>query len=257
MALDNTKVLKAGTGHFYTAPVGTALPTDLRNPGAEWTHMGHTSAEDILSAASEGGESSVLRSLQNTSLKQSITPRTEGFNMNLLQFDVPSLRLYYGANASVTPEGNVRVPSSPIPTEVAWLVVFYDGYTNAGIYAEKASIFRSDDFAVSDTENLASLPLRVTPLQNGTNSWPYEFIPPQVHKVQATATASTDGDAVTAVTVTDGGSGYESAPAVTFTGVGTGAAATAVLVDGVVTEVNVTSGGTGYTTAPTVEIAAP
>lgn len=55
------------------------------------------------------------------------------------------------------------------------------------------------------------------------------------------------------ITVTKGGSGYTSAPTVSFSGGGgTGAAATAVVTNGVVTAINVTNGGSGYTSAPTV-----
>lgn len=257
MTIDNTAVLKVGTGHFYTAPVGTALPTDLRNPGGAWTEMGHTSIQDILSASSEGGETTTLRSLQNKTLRQTVASRTEAFVMNLLQFDTAGLKLYYGSNAAVV-GGNVRVPSNPVPTEVAWLVIFYDGQTTAGIYAPKVSILRSDDLSVADTENLAQLSLKVTPLNYGSNDWPFEWIPPAIVLSQATATAVTAGNVVTAVNVDSGGSGYTSVPAVTFTGGGgTGAAATAVVTDGVVSAVNVTNGGSGYTTVPTVTIDAP
>jgi FtsP/CotA-like multicopper oxidase with cupredoxin domain len=55
------------------------------------------------------------------------------------------------------------------------------------------------------------------------------------------------------LTITNGGLGYTSAPAVVISGGGgTGAEATAV-VDGVVTTLTLTNGGTSYTTAPTVE----
>jgi len=258
MALNNAAVLKVGVGHFYTAPVGTALPADLRNPAGPWTHMGHTSVADILSAASEGGETTTLRSLQNATLRTSTAARTEAFVMNLLQFDSASLKLYYGSNATVDGNGHLSVPSSPVPTEVAWLVVFYDGQTTAGVYAPKASIFRNDDLSVSDTENLVQLSLRVTPLQNGANDYSFKWLPPTVILSTATATASRTANAVSAVTVTSGGSGYSTVPAVTFSGGGgTGAAATAVVTGGVVTAINVTNGGTGYTTDPTVTVAAP
>jgi hypothetical protein len=258
MALDNTAVLKVGVGHFYTAPVGTALPADLRNPGGSWTHMGHTSVADILSASSEGGETTTLRSLQNATLRTTTAARTEAFVMQLLQFDSPSLKLYYGSNATVDGNGHVTVPSSPVPTEVAWLVVFYDGQTTAGVYAPKTSIFRSDDFSVSDTENLVQLSVKVTPLQNGANDYAFVWLPPTVILSTATATASRTANAVSSVTVVSGGSGYSTVPAVSFSGGGgTGAAATAVVTGGVVTSVNVTNGGTGYTTDPTVTIAAP
>ena len=74
----------------------------------------------------------------------------------------------------------------------------------------------------------------------------------------ATATATLTGDAVSAVTVTDGGEHYKSAlpPTVTFSGGGgTGATATATVSSaGIVTGITITSGGNGYTSAPTVTI---
>ncbi len=71
----------------------------------------------------------------------------------------------------------------------------------------------------------------------------------------ATATASVSGGAVSAVNVTAGGTLYQSAPLVTFSGGGgSGVAATAVITGGVVTGVTITSGGTGYTSAPAVNI---
>jgi hypothetical protein len=55
------------------------------------------------------------------------------------------------------------------------------------------------------------------------------------------------------ITVSAGGSGYTSAPTVTFTGGGgTGAAATATLTDDAVTAVNMTSWGQNYSSAPTI-----
>ena len=258
MALDNTAVLKVGVGHFYTAPVGTALPADLRNPGGTWTHMGHTSVQDILSAASEGGDTTTLRSLQNATLRTTTAARTEAFVMHLLQFDAQSLKLYYGANATVDGSSNVTVPSNPVPTEVAWLVVFYDGQTTAGIYAPKTSIIRSDDLSVSDTENLVQLSVKVTPLQNGANDYAFRWLTPKVILSTATATATRTANAVSSVNVVSGGSGYTTVPAVTFSGGGgTGATAVAVVTGGVVTSINVSAGGTGYTTDPTVTVAAP
>ncbi len=57
---------------------------------------------------------------------------------------------------------------------------------------------------------------------------------------------------VTAVNVTNGGSGYAASFAVTFTGGGgSGATATATASGGVVTSVNILTAGSGYTSAPT------
>jgi len=76
--------------------------------------------------------------------------------------------------------------------------------------------------------------------------------------VQATATATRTGSFITSVSVTDGGAGYTSSPAVSLSGGGgSGATATATVSAGVVVSINVTSAGTGYTSTPTVSIAAP
>ena len=73
----------------------------------------------------------------------------------------------------------------------------------------------------------------------------------------ATATSKMQNGSVTTVTVSTGGSGYMSAPRVSFMGgMGSGAAATATVQDGVVVAVVVTSGGAGYRMAPRVTITA-
>jgi hypothetical protein len=61
--------------------------------------------------------------------------------------------------------------------------------------------------------------------------------------VQAAAVSG----AINNVIVTNGGSGYSSAPTVTIDGDGTGATATATVSGGAVTAINITAAGTGYT----------
>jgi phage tail sheath protein FI len=62
---------------------------------------------------------------------------------------------------------------------------------------------------------------------------------------------------VSAISVTNLGNNYTSAPTVSFSGGGgSGAAATAVLTNGV-GSISVTTGGTGYSSAPTVTLSAP
>jgi hypothetical protein len=89
---------------------------------------------------------------------------------------------------------------------------------------------------------------------DGTNSWSQSVGNPGVG---ATATANTIVGFVIGATITNGGSGYTSAPAVTITGAGTGATASATLTDGVVTGITINSAGSGYTGAVTITIDPP
>jgi hypothetical protein len=74
---------------------------------------------------------------------------------------------------------------------------------------------------------------------------------------QAFATPQVVNGFVVGITVTSGGSGYVTNPAVTIVGSGSNATAVASISGGVVTNVAVTDPGAGYTNAPTVEIARP
>lgn len=69
----------------------------------------------------------------------------------------------------------------------------------------------------------------------------------------AVGTAVRTGNAVSAITINDGGSNYGSAPTITFSGGGgSGAAATATLTSGKVSSISITAGGSNYTSDPTV-----
>lgn len=80
------------------------------------------------------------------------------------------------------------------------------------------------------------------------------FSPPAAGGIGAKAICLLDVFTSVEATLTSGGSGYSSAPTVTFTGGdGTGASATARVSGGVVS-IDVTNGGAGYSVAPSVTI---
>jgi hypothetical protein len=110
----------------------------------------------------------------------------------LQQFDVPGLKLYYGSNAPVLPNGTVGVPTEPTPTVSAFLAVFVDGENHFAFYAPKAEIYRADDVSFGDTESLAGLPIGVKPMAFGSNTYTYA-ITPLGASVATGATAGTPG----------------------------------------------------------------
>lgn len=178
MALDNAATLVVDSGNFLTGATGAEFPTDPKAPGAPWTVIGHTSLEDIIAFESEGGESTILGTLQNKQLRTSRTATTDSFTINVQQFDEASLKLYYGSNATKNQEtGLLHVPSTPVPTIASFLAVFIDKDNVFSIYVPKAEIFRADNLELSDTESLASLPLKITPLQHNDNDWNYAVTP--------------------------------------------------------------------------------
>lgn len=182
MATNDAATLKVGIARFYTAPVGTARPTTvatLKAPPVAWTEVGNTSLENILNLTSEGGNVTTLASLQNKSLRQTIETRVESLGLNLLEWTTDTLTLYYGANAVITADDAVEVPSEPVATEKAFLAVLEDGSAVGGFYCEKASIFRADDIAVADTNSLAQLPIRITALNAAGKTSALTVIPPR------------------------------------------------------------------------------
>jgi hypothetical protein len=192
VALNDNATLVIGSGNYLTAPVGTDLPDDLLVPTSPWAIVGHTSLEDIFSIASEGGEATVIGTLQNKSLRTKYSARSETMTFTLQQFDIPGLKLYYGSNAPVLPNGTVGVPTEPTPTIAAFLAVFVDGENHFAFYAPKAEIYRSDDVSFGDTESLAGLPIGVKPMAFGSNTYTYA-ITPLGGSVATGATAGTPG----------------------------------------------------------------
>ncbi|MFY1620040.1 hypothetical protein [Micromonospora sp. WMMD736] len=193
MAKNDNATLVVGSGNFFTAPVGTPMPASLDvAPAGPWEAVGHTSLEDIFSFSSEGGDATTLGTLQSKSLRTTYAPRTESFALTVNQFDRKSLRLYYGANAPLLPDGTLGIPQSPEPTECAFLAIFVDGGNSFGLYTPRSEIFRGDDVAVADAESLVGLPLNIKPLIYSTNEWTYAITP--LGGVVATgATAGTPG----------------------------------------------------------------
>lgn len=177
MGINDDATLTVGAGNYFTAAVDTNIPLDLLVPDVAWSNVGHTSLEDILNITSDGGDATTLGTLQNKSLRTKYSTRTETLTFTLMQFDTPSLKLFYGSNATVGPEGAVRNPINPTPTTAAFLAIFVDGANVFAFHAPKAEIFRADDLSIADTENLAGLPLGVKPLVSGTNDWTYQVTP--------------------------------------------------------------------------------
>lgn len=178
MALDATKTAQLTDAHFYVAPVGTAIPTDLNAPGVDWVEIGHTSAESALTFSTDGGDKETLASFQADSLRVSRSAQTDSMQLTLLQIDDTTLELVFGSNI-VDINGNgtlMGVPTSPVASQRAFLAVLKDGNTPFAIYAPNCDMLRSGEgVGLGEKSSLAELVLDITPLQHATNTWAWSI----------------------------------------------------------------------------------
>ena len=195
MGLYDNAVLAINTGNYFIAEPGTLPPTNLLSPGPEWKNIGHTSLEELLGVTSEGGEATVLGTLQSKSLRTSYSARTESITFTAHQWDEDTLKLYFGRNMVATSQDSRfhGVPETPQPTKVAFLVVMVDGEENLAFWAQAAEIIRGDDMSLSDTESLAGLPLTVSPKKWGSNAWTWAITPIAANPNATGATAGAPG----------------------------------------------------------------
>lgn len=162
MALLDETVFIPGTGIVYTAPVGTAAPASLTDPGSPYESIGHTSRGNGLTITRDGGDSNTLGSWQNPVLRERRDPVTFAVTMSLLQVSNETLELYFGGgDKSVA--GVFGVNLTPVPQQRALFVRIIDGANEAPLYIPKVSIASDDDVSV-DVEAFLEFPIRCTVL---------------------------------------------------------------------------------------------
>ena len=100
--------------------------------------------------------------------------------------------------------------------------------------------------------------ITITSAGTGYTSVPTVSVASPIATATAAATINSSLGTVTGLTVSSGGSGYLSVPTVMISGGGgSGATATATVMNDVVTAITITNPGSGYTSAPTVTVGTP
>lgn len=162
MAINDNAVYIPGTGRVYTAVSGTPKPANLIAPATPWTELGHTSREDGLTITRDGGDSEVIGTWQNPSLRERRDPTSFAITMFLQQIDNTSLSMYFGGGDD-TAEGEFGIPNIIETVESAVFVRIIDGSNEIALYVPKVSIAADDDVEL-DVEGFMSLPIRMTVL---------------------------------------------------------------------------------------------
>jgi hypothetical protein len=168
VALLDSAVLIPGTGYMYTAPAETAAPTNLAEPEVPWENLGHTSREDGLTITRDGGDSEVIGTWQNPSLRERREPTTFAITAYLHQVTNEVLEMYFGPG-DVDTEGVFGVTSAVATVDRALYVRIVDGANEVGLYVPRVSISSEDDVEI-DVEGFLAFPVRMTVLQvSGSN----------------------------------------------------------------------------------------
>jgi hypothetical protein len=245
----------AGSGMTFNTVVnnGAIAEINITNPGSGY------SPGDIVQLAFSGGgsDNSAILKANLSSGKVggvSVTAGGSGYTSATVTFSAPPS----GAGATATGTVNVDIdPASGTgPVTSVTITNAGSGYTSAptititgdGSSATATAVIASGAVVgvniVSSTSDFTSASITFTAPPPGTT---------------ATGTAVISTGSVTSYNTLVGGSGYVTAPTVSFSGGGggAGAAATATVSAGAVTGLVITNGGTGYTVAPTIAFSGP
>lgn len=103
-----------GAGALYTAPIGTAVPADLNDPGAPWVHVGYTDTGFRVRYSTE--DLDVLADQSFDPVKSVMTGRTIIFATRLLQITPENLALAFGGG-TITPQTGYDTYVPPAPGE--------------------------------------------------------------------------------------------------------------------------------------------
>ncbi len=144
---------------------------------------------------------------------------------------------------------NAASVAALLPSQCFILATPFGG---AALPCYKIAQFRVDIFDVANT-----VPRETgAPVPDHTTSYSWSTVPAAAIGQADLITAASGAGVILSASVTLGGSGYFTAPSVSFTGGGSGATGSTSVTNGVVTAISVVTGGTGYTTG-TLTIGAP
>lgn len=133
MAVDATKMIVPGNGTLFHAPIGTALPTKPLEaftltgaPPADWTNLGHTSRENTVAFAREGGEATSLGTWLMDSTSTIYSAIAWSLAIPALQFDEDVLDFAFNGDFDQATGGYI-VPGQTAAVKTQLFLLMQDG----------------------------------------------------------------------------------------------------------------------------------
>lgn len=171
----DTATLTAGSGHIlltdFSGGSAGSEPTHAQlvtfaSAGTlptNWVSLGHTSQDNLLTPAQDGGDVTTSGSWQKKVLRSDQASVVESLTIPSIQtLDNDVLKYYYGGGDATTAKRFVG-SANPAPVEKRICVVLVDASKVAGLYWPKASITRADAWSIA-TDKPTEWPLKFTRL---------------------------------------------------------------------------------------------
>jgi hypothetical protein len=164
MAVDPTALVIPGRATVFHAPVNAALPADpltvfdinAENIATGWTNLGHTSKDNTVNFAREGGEATTINTYLADAVRTVYSSVAWTLNIPALQFDQDVLDMAF--NGDFDTDGGYIIPGAASATSRALFLLFEDGTGKLGFYIPNTTVTLGDVPSFSP-EAFTELPL--------------------------------------------------------------------------------------------------
>lgn len=177
MAADASTLIVPGRGTVFMSAALASLPTDplgsfslTGTVPVGWQNLGHTSKNNTISFAREGGEPTSLDTFLSDAVRVINSSVSWSVNIPALQFDANILDLAFNGDFDAT-TGGYTVPASSSPVEAGLFLLFEDNSGKLGFWLPNTTVTIGDAPSV-DTEYFMELPLSASILSAPTSVIP-------------------------------------------------------------------------------------
>lgn len=184
MALDANATILPGRGAVFLAPVDTTAfnldSLDIHDASTygTWTPLGHTSRENTVAFAKDGGEATQRGSWEDEALRATYSTVQWSLTVNALQVDNSVLSLAFGGGTYDSVTKKFSVPGTSAAQSRAMFVVLMDGTKRAGFYLPNTEITLGDAPEI-DVENFFEIQLSAQILNSPTTGTRFDIYEPR------------------------------------------------------------------------------
>lgn len=164
-------VLVGATGHVYTAPVGTALPTtELAALNAAFVNVGYISEDGVVQSV--GRDTSPVKAWGGDEVRRVRTSHALSYALTMLETNAQSLELYYGDQT--TPATAVEIKASDLLRQV-FVIDVVDGTNLVRIVIPDGEVVETGDVTYA-TEEAIQYPITLACYADSAGVKAYKYV---------------------------------------------------------------------------------